>query len=897
VSKRRRGPSSSADSSLRGLTKDRLIAEILALRRRRAPPPSATSPASFSRRLSTVRAPEAVAPAFLKAQQYVARYFRDQVHRPDEATITIAGERYVLMRAASMSVEFVELVTSLYHDKGPAEARSVADNLLFDLAHAIGKADARSFHHKMGVVDPIERLSAGPIHFAFSGWAFVHILPESRPSPDEDYFLIYDHPFSFESDAWLAKGKHSDKPVCIMSAGYSSGWCEESFGLPLVSAEIECVASGGEHCRFIMAPPSRIEEHVARHAAGGLGTAPRPPRTAAVAVPEFFQRRRLEDELRKVNEQLEQRVKARTSALLQANERLQHEVAERQLAEQQLRLLGSAVEGASEGILIIAAGHAQGEPRITFVNQGLCRMTGYQGGLLVGRTLAVLGIVEDDLPVLDALHHSLAEGRAFQAEATATRADGSQYALELHVMPAETQGQSIHWIAILRDVSERKTQVAALRRQAVHDALTDLPNRILLYDRLEQEILKVVRSDKALALLFMDLNGFKEVNDTFGHHCGDVLLRQVGPRLRARLRTIDTVARLGGDEFAILLPEIPTAEAAATAARSLLAAISQPFAVDGQQLAIGASIGIALCPAHGSDPTTLMRRADVAMYVAKNGGRGYEVYSPESDAHSPERLALLGDLRRDACREQFLLHFQPEVDIASGRLLRCEALVRWQHPQQGLLLPAQFIPLAEAGNVIQAVTEWVLGEAVRQCNRWQRAGHAVGVSVNLSPRDLRDAGLPGAIASLLASEGLGPEWLTLEITEGSLLSDAGHAMAVLDQVVALGVRVSIDDFGTGYSSLAHLKHLPASEIKIDRSFVRDMVRNEHDAAIVRSMIDLAHDLDRRIVAEGIEDEATWRRLGELGCDLGQGYLISPPIGQPELLGWMRRPAWAPPGER
>jgi len=840
--------------------------------------------------LSTVRVPPEMEPAFLRAQEYVARYFEERVYRPDEGTISIAGERYVLLRAASMSVEFVELVTSLYQDKGPTEARSVANNLLFDLAHAIGKADARSFHEKMGVTDPLEKLSAGPIHFAFSGWAFVDIFPQSRPSPDEDYCTVFDHPFSFESHAWLAKGKRSDTPVCIMNAGYSSGWCEESFGMPLVSAEIECIAAGGRHCRFIMAPPSRIEQHLAAHARGASSTG-HGHQAPSVAVPEFFQRRRMEEELRKANEMLEQRVRERTAELVEANERLQLEIAERRLAEEQLRLLGSAVESASEGIFIVALSPT-GEPRITFVNQGLCRLTGRRPELLVGETLAVLGIAGEDSAVAEAMGKSLAEGRAFQAEATAARADGSHYALEVHLMPAGNHGPRIvHWIGILRDVSERKSQVAALRRQALHDSLTDLPNRILLYDRLEQEILKTGRAGKALALLFVDLNGFKEINDTFGHHCGDLLLRQVGPRFRAELRSTDTVARLGGDEFAVLLPEIVTAASATRVAQSLLEALARPFTVERQQLTIGASVGIVLCPDHGSDATSLMRCADVAMYAAKAGNRGWEVYCTETDARSPARLTLLGDLRGDAGRDQFLLHYQPEVEIATGRLRRVEALVRWQHPELGLLRPADFIPLAETGNLVHVVTEWVLGEAIRECRRWHDKGFHVGVAVNLSPRSLRDAALPGLIASLLSAADLAPSALTLEITEGSLLADPEHAVAVLSRILALGVGLSIDDFGTGFSSLTHLKHLPVTEIKIDRSFVGGMNRNERDAAIVRSIIHLGHDLGRVIVAEGIEDRDTWLALAGLGCDFGQGFLVSPPLDERAVLGWMRRGTW------
>jgi len=288
------------------------------------------------RALRTVSVPARFRPAFLKAQDYVARYFERKRHQPGLGRITISGERYILFRAASMSVEFFDLVTSLYQDKGPDEARSVASNLLFDLAHAIGKADAKVFHERMRVTDPIEKLSAGPVHFSFAGWAYVDILPESRPSPDEDFFLIYDHPYSFESDAWLRRGRKSEVPVCIMNAGYSSGWCEESFGIPLVATEMECLAAGGRRCRFMMAPPSRIEERLARHAARA-GNGPRSSRTrgpAPVSIPEFFQRKRMEEELRRSRETLERRVNERTAELTAANERLRQEIADRRRAEE-----------------------------------------------------------------------------------------------------------------------------------------------------------------------------------------------------------------------------------------------------------------------------------------------------------------------------------------------------------------------------------------------------------------------------------------------------------------------------------------------------------------------------------------------------------------------------------
>jgi diguanylate cyclase (GGDEF)-like protein len=695
-------------------------------------------------KLTTVKVPAQFEAPFLQAQDYVARYFANRVEQPDTATISINGERYVLLRAASLSVEFVELVQKLYQDEGEEQARSVANNLLFDLAHALGRADARSFQQKMGVGDPIHNLSAGPIHFAFSGWAFVDISPESRPSPDEDYFLLYDHPYSFESHSWLAKGKQSAGPVCIMNAGYSSGWCEESFGLPLVAAEIECLAAGGQHCRFIMAPPSRIEAHLASHAhrhGADTGSA-----QGRAAVPEFFQRKRMEDELRSANERLEQRVRERTEDLERATEQLRH--------------------------------------------------------------------------------------------------------------------------------------------QALHDVLTGLPNRVLLHERIEQSILSMRRDGKGFAVLLLDLDGFKEINDTFGHHTGDVLLAKAGARLRAGLRGTDTVARLGGDEFAVLLTSLADRAEAERIGEQLLQALAQPITVDEHRLVVGGSIGVVHCPEHGGDPTTLMRHADIAMYAAKSAHAGVRVYDSRQDLNSPARMQRVAELRDSIDDVHLVLHYQPEVDCASGRVLRAEALLRWRRRDGTLVPPNEFLPLVATTEVIDRITRWVVETAVRDCVAWRRAGLPVGVAVNLAPHNLRDDGLPAFVAEVLARHGLAPAELTLEITESGVLGDIALATGICRRLRDIGVGLSIDDFGTGYSSLVHLKHLPFTELKIDRSFTNEMLANEHDAAIVRSIIDLGHELGRTIVAEGVETEAALARLREYGCDAAQGYLFSKPLERASLDGWL-----------
>ena len=826
-------------------------------------------------RLTAVKVPEQFSAPFLRAQQYVTQYFATRIEQPDTATISIAGERYVLLRAASLSVEFVELVMKLYQDKGQVEARSVANNLLFDLAHALGKADARSFQQKMGVNDPIENLSAGPIHFAFSGWAFVDISAQSVPSPDENYFLLYDHPFSFESHSWLAKGKRSETPVCVMNAGYSSGWCEESFGLPLVAVEVECLAAGGEHCRFIMAPPSRIEEHLARHnrehgAAAGMAAHGR-----AGSVPEFFQRKRLEDELREANEKLEHRVQERTRELEHANE--------------QLLLLGSAVENAVEGFVIMQRSD-HGDPlNISFVNQGFTRITGHPAADIIGRSPRHLGFAEADMSVYDSMFVSVLRNQPFQAEVTALRPDGSAYALEMHLMPATSgDGRATHWIAILRDVSDRKAHLDALQHQALHDALTGLPNRLLLHDRIEQGILNTRRSGTPFALLFLDLDRFKEINDTFGHYTGDMLLAKVGLRLRSNLRATDTIARLGGDEFAVVLTGLDERNRATRVGAQLLAALEQPFIIEGQKLVVGASVGIVYCPDHGVDPVTLMRRADVAMYAAKTARVGTMIYDSQQDVHSPARIQLITELRSSIDDRHLTLHYQPEIEVSTGRVASVEALLRWNRADGSRLLPDEFLPLAESSEIIDRISHWVLNAAIRDCREWRDAGFTAGVSVNLSPYNLRDNQLPEFIAQTLATHGLPPGELTLEITESGVLGDALLAAGIFQRLRGIGVGLSIDDFGTGYSSLVHLKHLPFTELKIDRSFTKEMLSNEHDAAIVRSTIDLGHELGRSIVAEGVETHAVLELLRKYRCDFAQGYLISPPLEKGALLDWLER---------
>jgi len=422
--------------------------------------------------------------------------------------------------------------------------------------------------------------------------------------------------------------------------------------------------------------------------------------------------------------------------------------------------------------------------------------------------------------------------------------------------------------------------------QAMHDPLTALPNRRLFQDRIHQAILTRERMGETQAVMIIDLDRFKEVNDTLGHHVGDRLLQLIGPRLQAMLRRSDTIARLGGDEFAVLLPEVTDAAGAVVVADKLLKALEEPFVIDGLALDIEASIGIAMCPEHGEDVNALMQKADIAMYMAKEAHTGYELYAPERDRHSPQRLALLGELRRAIEEEQFLLHYQPMADMRTGRITAVEALVRWNHPENGMMMPDEFIPLAEHTGLIRPLTMAVLSEALHQCRAWRQIGLDISVSVNLSVRNLQDNDFPEAVSEVLTRFDLPPAALELEITESAIVVDPIRAMGVLGRLSTMGVRLSLDDFGTGYSSLAYLKRLPVSEIKIDKSFVINMGVDEDDAVIVQSTIDLARNLGLIVVAEGVESEEAWGRLASFGCDLAQGYYLSRPVPPDVLTEWL-----------
>ena len=420
---------------------------------------------------------------------------------------------------------------------------------------------------------------------------------------------------------------------------------------------------------------------------------------------------------------------------------------------------------------------------------------------------------------------------------------------------------------------------------SLHDALTGLPNRTLLADRFDHALRADVRNETNTGLLLIDLDRFKEINDTFGHHFGDELLTQVGPRLTGALRAVDTVARLGGDEFAILLPDVRSVENATAVAIKLRAALEAAFHVEGVDLDVEASVGVVVSGEHGEDATTLLQRADVAMYVAKTQDLGVFVYNPATDEHSPSKLALLGDLRRALDRAELVLHYQPKVSISTGEVVGAEALVRWQHPDHGLIFPDTFIPLAEHTGLIGPLTRHVLDVSLAQARTWADSGRTLSVSVNLSARNLLDERLPAQVAELLAAHDVAAELLELEVTESAIMTDPVRAQHILEQLSALGVRISIDDFGVGYTSLGQLKTLPVTELKIDRSFVMTMVQDHSNALIVHSVVDLGHNLGLTIVAEGVEDEHALAALADFGCDVAQGYYLARPMAAEAFNTW------------
>lgn len=471
----------------------------------------------------------------------------------------------------------------------------------------------------------------------------------------------------------------------------------------------------------------------------------------------------------------------------------------------------------------------------------------------------------------------------------AKRIGRGDYVLPIVVDQQDELGQLAHTFNDMQSaIARREDQITY---QASHDALTGLPNRALFMDRMTQSIELAKRTGAAVGMIMMDLDRFKEINDTLGHHFGDRLLIEIGRRISQTLRSSDTVARLGGDEFAIKFTTSDISHASEVAYR-ISGALQAPFVLGDISIDVSASMGIALSPMHAEDAATLMKRADIAMYDAKKNHIAVAMYEPGSDEQNLRRLSLMTELRQAISRDELELYYQPKLQMTSEQTMHCEALVRWKHVKHGLMRPDEFIPLAEQSGNIGLLTKWVLRRAIRQCAEWNRSGHELTVAVNLSALDLFDSELPTFVSGLLADAGLAPTRLVLEITESALMKDPAYALKILRDLKSRGVTLSIDDFGTGYSSLAHLKRLPVDELKIDKSFVLNLSEaDSDDLVIVRSTIELGHNMGMIVIAEGVETPEAWQMLKSLGCDLAQGFLMSPPIPTEAFTRWLVGAQW------
>ncbi len=447
-------------------------------------------------------------------------------------------------------------------------------------------------------------------------------------------------------------------------------------------------------------------------------------------------------------------------------------------------------------------------------------------------------------------------------------------------------------VMVVDQTHDLREQATSLEHQAqyeaTHDPLTNLPNRILLRDRLDQSVHAGVRDNKRFALFILDIDHFKEINDTLGHYSGDRLLRRIALRLKGTVRDSDTVARLGGDEYALLLRNIKGNDDVKVIVSKVLKAFQEYFLLDGMKLVVQVSMGIAIFPDHGKDADTLLQRADVAMYVAKHEKSKYAIYSPKFDRQNPKRLTLMGELKQAIDNQDIAIYFQPKIDVSNGRMKihGVEALARWPHPEHGIIPPDEFIPLAERTRLIDDLTYLVLKKGIQTLVNWHDRGLKIDIAVNISPSTLLNYDLPDVLTGFLANYDIESSFITLEITEGTFLKNPPRALEILNKLHEMGISLSIDDFGTGYSSLSYLRKMPVSEIKIDKGFVMDMLVNESDAVIVKTTIELAHNLGMKVTAEGVETKEIALKLQELGCDRLQGYYFSKPCSEKEFLSWV-----------
>lgn len=556
------------------------------------------------------------------------------------------------------------------------------------------------------------------------------------------------------------------------------------------------------------------------------------------------------------------------------------DITERLKREETMRLYGRIFENSGEGILITDANET-----IVAVNQAFVEITGYTADEVIGDTPRLLSSDRHDQAFFEAMWRSLKENGQWQGEIWDRHKNGSIFPKWTSISTVQNDdGEVTHYFSTFSDISERVAAEERIRQLAFYDTLTGLPNRATLYNLLEQALAVAGRNKAAGAIMFIDLDRFKFVNDTLGHGAGDELIRRVATRFKTCLRASDVIARLGGDEFVVALTDIARTEDAAVVAKKILGIFSSPFLLNGHEVSISASIGISAYPSDGMSVEDLIKNADVAMYRAKDQGRSnFLFYSSDMNVRSLERLGLESCLRRALDRKELLLHFQPQADIHTGAIVGAEVLLRWKHPDLGMVSPAQFIPMAEETGLIVPIGQWVMEHAVIQNKIWQEAGvDVVKLAVNLSAQQFRKT-LVEEVSSILDRHTFPHDLLELEITESMMMRDAQEVIEMLNALDALGVPMSLDDFGTGYSSLSYLKRFPIDKLKIDQSFVRGIPNDADDIAITRTIIALGKNLGLKVIAEGVETLEQLNFLRQEGCDEIQGYFFSRPVSAEEFL--------------
>ena len=565
---------------------------------------------------------------------------------------------------------------------------------------------------------------------------------------------------------------------------------------------------------------------------------------------------------------------------------VQEDITARKEAESRLALTMHIFNSISEGVAVTDTEH-----NICFVNPAFTEITGYGAAEVIGRNPHLLSSGLMDRAFYREMWRSLNETGHWQGEIIDRRKSGESYPEWLSISTVKSAGGQVsHYVSVFSDISERKAVEERVTHMAQHDFLTGLPNRMLLQDRLVQAITQAEREQRKVAVMFLDLDRFKAVNDSMGHLIGDMLLQQVANRIRRVSRAGDTVCRQGGDEFVIMLPELDSVDDLATIAGKLLESVAGAYQVGGQDIEVTTSIGISVFPEDGSDGSALLQHADTAMYHAKEKGRNnYQFFTSEMNRRALERVTIERRLRRALERDEFQLYYQPQVDLVSGDIVGVEALLRWNNPESGMVPPGQFIPVAEENGMIVPIGEWVLREACRQNSEWRRQGlPPLTMAVNVSAVQLRQKNFHEAVVDALRQGGLDASGLELEITETAVMQDAEAAIRLLHELKDIGVKLAMDDFGTGYSSLGYLKRLPIDKLKIDQSFVRDMTDDPDDAAIVSTIINMARNLKLKPIAEGVETDRQLAFLRQYACDEVQGYYFSKPLPAAEFAEFFRR---------